>query len=228
MKQLLLIISIGLASTALYGQRRVNAGGFFPEAQLSVKASDKWKLVGKIESQHGTVFHDREQDADWSYYHDRTDFQAFADYKLGPLAAVAVGYQYRWNGNAPNNHRAIQQISFIQVKRRMRMGHRVRTDQTFEPLEKPEFRLRYRLVLEIPLQGIKIDPGEYYLIASNEPIFGTQGGDFNIENRVVCSLGHYFSKKHKLEGGLDYRADSFLDGGLRQRFWFKVGWFVNI
>lgn len=228
MKYLIITISLGLASTALHGQQRINAGGIFPEAQLSVKSGEKWKFVGKVESQHGTVFHDRELVADWSYYHDRTDFQGFVDYKLGPLTAVAVGYQYRWNGNAGNNHRSIQQINFVQIKSKMRIGHRLRSDQTFDPLEKPEFRLRYRLVLEIPLEGVRIDPGEFYLIASNEPIFGQRGSDFNIENRLVCSLGHYFSKKQKLEGGIDYRADSFLDGGLRQRFWFKIGWFVNI
>ncbi|MCA1751407.1 MAG: DUF2490 domain-containing protein, partial [Flavobacteriales bacterium] len=92
----------------------------------------------------------------------------------------------------------------------------------------PEFRLRYRLVAELPLEGYRIDPGEWYFITSNEPIFGVRGGTFSIENRLMGSLGHYFSNRQKLEGGIDYRTDSFLDGGLRQRFWFKVGWFVNI
>jgi hypothetical protein len=83
-------------------------------------------------------------------------------------------------------------------------------------------------VAEFPLSGNKIDPGEYYLIASNEPIFGYQADSYNIENRLVCSLGYNFTKNQKLEAGLDYRADNFLDGGLRQRLWLKVGWFVNI
>lgn len=45
---------------------------------------------------------------------------------------------------------------------------------------------------------------------------------------VFPLLSHYFSKKQKVEGGIDYRTDRFSDDGLRQRFWFKVGWFVNI
>lgn len=218
-----------LLSGMAFGQERINAGGFFPEAQLSIKASDKLKIIGKIESQHGTVYHNLEEEAERGYYHDRTDFQGFADYKLGPLMRVAVGYQYRWNGDGSgNNHRSIQQITYVQPKNRIRLGHRLRTDQTFDPLAPPEFRLRYRLVAEVPLEGGRIDPGEWYFITSNEPIFGIRGGTFNIENRLVGSLGHYFSKRQKLEGGIDYRTDRFLDGGLRQRFWFKVGWFVNI
>ncbi len=169
-----------------------------------------------------------ETEANWGYYHDRTDFQGFAGTSLNPFISIAGGYQYRWDGDGDNSHRSIQQISLVQRKTSYRLGHRLRTDQTFLPTDSPEFRVRYRLVAEFPLSGNRIDPGEYYLIASNEPIFGIQGGTYKIENRLVCSLGHNFSKNQKLEAGLDYRTDDFLDGGLRQRLWLKVGFFVKI
>jgi hypothetical protein len=219
---------LGLYCHTTFCQDRINAGGFFPEAQLTYKVGTQLKLIGKIESQHGAVNHNLNREANWAYYYDRTDFQVFADVKLEPLMAFAAGYQYRWNGDGRNNHRAIQQVSLVQLRNKLRIGHRLRTDQTFDPVDSPEFRVRYRLLFEIPLEGSRIDPGEFYLIASDEAIFGTQGGEFKIENRLVCSLGHYFSKKQKLEGGIDYRSDDFLNGGLRQRFWFKVGWFVSI
>ncbi len=216
-----------LVAQAIRAQQSESAG-FFPEAQLSWSPVKNLKLTAKIESQHGMVANSSETPTDWGYYHDRTDFQGFVGTSLNPFISIAGGYQYRWDGGGENSHRSIQQISLVKRKVRYRLGHRLRTDQTFLPTDSPEFRLRYRLVAEIPLSGNRIDPGEYYLIASNEPLFGIQGETFKIENRLVCSLGHNFNKNQKLEAGLDYRTDDFLDGGLRQRLWFKVGWFVNI
>jgi len=213
---------------SVFGQNRVSSGGFFPEAQLTYSPLENLKLTGKIESQHGMVRNSEDTEADVGYYHDRTDFQGFVGTSLNPFISVAGGYQYRWDGSGENSHRSIQQISLVQRRAGYRLAHRLRADQTFLPDESPEFRIRYRLVGEIPLEGTRIDPGEYYLIASNEIISGIQSGDFALENRLVCSLGHNFSSRQKLEGGIDYRTDRFLDGGLRQRFWFKVGWFVSI
>lgn len=227
MRYILLLLA-GLFSLAAFGQNRVSSGGFFPEAQLTYTPKDKLKLTAKIETQHGMVRNSSETEADFGYFHERTDFQGFVDFTLNPFIAIAGGYQYRWDGSGENSHRSIQQISFVQGRTGYRLGHRLRTDQTFLPSDSPEFRLRYRLVAEIPLNGQRIDPGEFYFIASNEPIFGVQGSEFKIENRLVGSLGHNFSNKQKLEGGIDYRTDDFLDGGLRQRIWLKVGWFVSI
>lgn len=224
----LLLLFCGLFQLLSFGQSRVSSGGLFPEAQLTYGLNNEIKITAKIESQHGMVRNSNEQEADVGYFHDRTDFQGFVGKSFNPFISVAVGYQYRWDGEGEHSHRSIQQVSFVQPASGYRLGHRVRTDQTFQPIAAPEFRLRYRLVAEIPLDGSRIDPGEFYLLTSNEPIFAIQGSTFNIENRLVASLGHYFSKKQKLEAGIDYRADNFLEGGLRQRVWLKVGWFVNI
>ncbi|MCA1762162.1 MAG: DUF2490 domain-containing protein [Cryomorphaceae bacterium] len=201
--------------------------GFFPEAQLTYSPTKKLKLVAKVESQHGLISQENGENA-WEYYLDRTDFQGFAGTSINPFTSVAVGYQYRWDGDGENSHRSIQQIGFVQPKIGLRIGHRIRTDQTFLPTASPEFRVRYRIAFDIPLEGQKVDDGEYYFVASNEAIFGTQSGELKIENRLVGSLGYYFGKKQKLEAGIDYRTDDFLDGGLRQRIWLKAGWYVNI
>lgn len=216
-----LITQFGIAQTRTYS-------GFFPEAQLTFSPVKKLKLTTKVESQHGLLSRDESANNEWKYYHDRTDFQGFAGTSINPFTSVDVGYQYRWDGGGENSHRSIQQIGYVQPKSGFRLGHRFRTDQTFSPTEKPEFRARYRIAFDIPLDGQKVDPGEYYFVASNEPIFGLQDGIFKIENRLVGSLGYYFGPKQKLEAGIDYRTDDFLEGGLRQRIWLKVGWYVNI
>jgi len=227
LKRIILCLVLFILVKSVHAQR-VSSTGFFPEAQLTFSPLEKLVLTAKIETQHGMVTNTNETPANWGYYHYRTDFQGFAGTSLNPFISIAGGYQYRWDGDGDNSHRTIQQISLVQRKASYRLGHRLRTDQTFLPTEAPEFRIRYRLVAEFPLSGNRIDPGEYYLIASNEPIFEYQADSYNIENRLVCSLGYNFTKNQKLEAGLDYRADNFLDGGLRQRLWLRVGWFVNI
>ena len=111
----------------------------------------------------------------------------------------------------------------------MCFSHRLRLDQTFSTgNEDNEYRVRYRFAAEIPLSGQTLDPGEFYLLTSNEVIAGTKGGKGEIENRLVGSIGHYFGKKAKLEAGLDWRIDKIIADGLRNRLWFKVGCFLNI
>lgn len=223
-----LILLLGLISLMANGQSRVFSGGLFPEAQLTYSPKDNLKLTAKIESQHEMVRNSNETEADFGYNHDRTDFQGFIGTSINPFVSIAGGYQFRWDEGGENSHRSIQQISFVQRKAGYRLGHRVRTDQTFLSSDSPEFRLRYRFLSEIPLNGQRIDAGEFYLIASDELISSIQSDEFNLENRLVCSLGFNYSGKQKFEGGIDYRTDSFLDGGLRQRVWLKIGWFVTI
>ncbi len=210
-----------------FAQQRKVGSGFFPEVQLSHKAG-KLQLTAKIESQHGLVDSGNDRPTTYGYAHDRTDFQGFVGTALNPFAKWAVGYQYRWDGDGENSHRSIQQIAWVQQNVKNRIGHRVRTDQTFSENEKPLYRIRYRLSIEFPLSGSEVDPGEFYLVLSDEAIYGFQTGTSSLENRLVGSVGHYFNKKHKVEAGIDHRIDRFLDSGSRQRIWLKVGWYANI
>ena len=82
--------------------------------------------------------------------------------------------------------------------------------------------------MEVPLAGQTLDPGEFYLLTSNEAIFGTKSGENEIENILVGSLGHYFGKTSKLEVGLDWRIDKLIAQGLRNQLWFNVGYFLNL
>lgn len=226
MRAVALIFCVILPFWTIAQQRDVSSG-FFPEAQLSTKIKSL-SLTAKIESQHGLVDAGNETPTDYGYYHDRTDFQGFVGTSINPFVKWAVGYQYRWDGGGDHNHRSIQQVAWVQKKSGYRLAHRVRADQTFASGEAPLYRIRYRLSLELPLSGSVIDAGEFYLVLSDEPIYGFQEGASSLENRLVGSLGYYFSKKQKVEAGIDHRIDRFLKSGSRQRIWLKVGWYVNI
>ncbi len=228
MKWLLLGALMGLSSLVL-AQGNVINSGFFPEVALTGSVSERVQLTFKVESQHRSYDNRATKGDRWEYFHYRTDLQGFVALSLNPFWKASVGYQYRLaGGDGVSTHRSIQQIAYVQRLRRSRLGHRLRIDQTYHPNEAVELRARYRLSLEIPLSGQSLDPGEFYLLLSDELIYAYQGGDSELENRLVGSLGRYFSKRAKLEAGLDYRTDRYIAEGFRTRLWFKVGGYFSL
>lgn len=223
---LLFLLLLSLTGQA---QNRAFYAGLFPEAAVTGSVNQNWQLTFKVESQHGSFDNRQREGQRWDYFHNQTDLQGFVARKLNPFWKVSGGYQYRLEGGGgTNTHRTIQQVALVQRLRRVRLGHRVRTDQTYYPGDATEWRGRYRLSAEIPLVGEELDPGELYWLLSNELIYSHQGGDNEVENRLVSSLGRYFSPKVKLEAGLDYRTDRYVAEGFRQRLWLKVGAYINI
>lgn len=151
---------------------------------------------------------------------------AFHDWRLNATKSVAIGFFHRFqDGNDAN--RIIQQYALVKRLRNFRLNHRFRTDQTFTDQEKIEIRFRYRLSFEIPLNGLTLDPDEFYLLVSNEPIFSLQNQGFEVENRLVFGMGKLYSNGQKLEWSIDYRTDGFIQKDLRTRLWIKIGFFQS-
>jgi len=229
MKKWIFSFTLLLIFCNTFSQDRVFYGGYFPEMAISHSFQKKLQGTFKVESSH-IQFDDRQGEImQWKYVHYRTDLQGFVGIKFNPYWKAAIGYQYRVEGHGPDSHRSIQQVGFVQNSPRIRFSHRLRLDQTFSTGdEDPEYRIRYRFASEIPLEGQTLDAGEFYLLLSNEIIFGNQSAESEIENRLVGSLGYFFGKKAKLEGGLDWRTDKFIAEGFRNRLWFKVGCYLSL
>lgn len=200
--------------------------GFFPESAINYKFKTNWKLTGKIESQHFLFQNTSSQDNEWGYQHYRTDFQGFIARSITTRIKAAIGYQYRWDGQGDHSHRTIQQVGWLTDFRNYRIGHRIRTDQTFFD-EGTSWRIRYRISSDLPLSGQQLDPGEKYVIISNEVIAEYLTAEYAIEDRLVAGLGWYFVNKHKLELSLDYRIDPLISGPQRQRIWSKISFYLN-
>lgn len=110
----------------------------------------------------------------------------------------------------------------------MRLAHRVVADQTFSESEATEYRLRYRLAAEVPLNGQSADAKEFYIKISNEYLNSVQSAEYDLEIRLVPLLGYTVTEKHKIEAGLDYRVNSFLGHNARHSFWISLNWFIEI
>ncbi|WP_425635859.1 DUF2490 domain-containing protein [Algoriphagus yeomjeoni] len=225
-KYYLTIFLLLVSLVTSFAQDRQFFTGFFPEVAITKKFKNDQKILFKIE--HQDIFYNNSGDQrdEIQFTHYRTDLMGFYDFKLSPTKSVAFGVFHRIQEGA-NANRIIQQFASVNRLRGLKLAHRFRTDQTFTKGESLEIRLRYRIATEIPLSGSSLDPGEHYLLLSNEPIFSLQGGEFEIENRLVFSIGKLITSSQKLEWGLDYRTDKFIEEGFRTRLWAKVGYFYS-
>lgn len=199
--------------------------GLMPELSVSYTWSDHIQQTLKIESAHDLYHHETGQ---FDYSYDQTDIQLYLEGRINPFFKTAGGYQYRLNGDGDNSHRMIQQVAFLQRKTGFRLGHRLRTDQTINSSDPVNWRFRYRLSAEIPLEGQSLDAGEIYLLLSGEPIYSLQDASSNLEARLTTSLGYSINNTSNLEMGLDYRMTSLLDNLSRQIVWLRLGWYYHI
>ena len=121
----------------------------------------------------------------------------------------------------------MQQFVVIQKFTNFRLAHRFLSDQTFSVLESPDFRLRYRVSFELPLNGQSVDPKEFYFRVNHEYVNGWQGGDYDLEVRLIPTIGYDFTDSFRLEAGLDYRVDGFIRSETEHTFWSSIGIFIE-
>lgn len=215
-----------LCSTTALAQSTYQVGGL-PSINFNYKLKNKWSFNFKIESrqllQSGTF----KGESDKSYEYVLTDHSVIAARKVGLNARLSGGYLLRLReGNAI--HRLIQQYTVTQKLPRFRLAHRVVTDQTFSPNEATTYRLRYRLASELPLNGQAADSKEFYLKISNEYLNSLEDSEYDLEIRLVPLLGYAITEHHKIEFGLDYRVNSFLNQNTRHSFWTSINWYIEI
>lgn len=207
-------------------QKQIFFTGIFPEVSLTKKVNDQIKLNFKVENQE-IIFNNQDTETENPQFtHYRTDLMMFLDRSIMPGVSVSLGVFHRFQENEDGN-RIIQQLSILQRMRNLRINHRFRTDQTFIKNDDLEVRFRYRFSIEIPLEGDEVNPGEFYTVLSEEPIFSFKGGDFEIENRLAVALGKLINSQEKLEWALDYRTDGYIQEGFRTRLWIKISYYYN-
>lgn len=225
MKRIFVIAVFILILSESFGQQKPRLfTGFFPEISLTKKLNQTQKLNFKVENQH--VWFDNRQPEIFQFSHYRTDIMVFFDQSIRPGKSLGFGLFHRFQDGSDAN-RLVQQYVYLQRFRSYRLNHRFRTDQTFTKGEALELRFRYRLSSEIALQGEEVDVGEFYLNSSAESIFSLQDSDFEIENRIALALGKLLDPGEKIEWGIDYRTDGYVQNGFRTRLWAKISYYLN-
>ncbi len=217
-----LFLGMLFLSSALSAQHRYRIG-LLPQVNLNVKLGDRWRLNSKVEMRPLLTAGRFGEAADgWQY--GLTDLALLGAVKLSAQQTLSGGYLARFVGQEIH-HRTIQQFSLVNRFPSFRFGQRFAADQTFVPDEAMALRLRYRLSFEFPLNGESVDPGEAYLKLNHEYLNSFQEQEYDLEIRIAPSIGLVFTDRNKLETGLDYRLDGFLDAPGRSTIWWSVAWY---
>lgn len=220
------IVLILLSSLAALAQPNYTVG-VLPSINLSTSLPQGFKINLNTESRQTFFNKSPNQNRDFEYEYNLTDITLIVSKKVGLNKTLAAGYLFRINEGALQQ-RSIQQFIVSTKYENFIISHRIATDQTYLKDESTAFRLRYRISAGIPLNGQTVDPGEFYLKLNHEYLNELQDGIFDLEIRVVPFLGFEISDKNKIELGLDFRINSFLEGASQSRYWTAINWYRSI
>ena len=227
MKRHLLFFILGaLLSTAIYAQGSYEIGTI-PKFNFGTKLSKVYSLDVELAPRFEAIAGDFDGNSETDIFFSLLDVTTILNRTVGVDAKLGFGYLARFEEDRIV-HRLLQQYAFTNPYFGFRLGHRFRIDETFRPDEDFEFRARYRLSSDISINGEFIDPGEIYIKVSNEYVGSFQGDDTDLEIRLIPALGYYLNDDNKVELGVDYRIDSFLDSTANHRFWLSIGYFLSL
>jgi hypothetical protein len=214
---LLLIISLTISVKS-----QSNATlGLLPSINISKKLPKDWSLHAKAETRLEVY----SEEFDFEY--QLTDLSLLAGRKVSLNTSLSAGYQIRFRQETISN-RTIQQITYVKRYTGFRLSHRFAADQTFQKQEYAEYRFRYRISSEFALQGQSVDPGEFFVKLNNEYLYSLQGQTDDLEIRLGAFGGYSINHGSKLELGMDYRTDSFIDNNIRHRMWIGINFYQTL
>lgn len=226
-KERLFLVILFLLNVRLMAQSEYEVGAL-PSININGDLSKGWGFNLRWESRQLFAQGEFGGESQKGLEYILSDVSAIISRKVGLNNNIAGGYIIR-NTGSEVFHRLTQRFVIVSGYTRFRIAHRLSTDQTFSESENTEYRIRYRISTEIPLNGQSVDPKELYFKFNNEYLQSWQGNESDFEIRLVPSFGYQFNDDNKLEFGLDYRLDSFINNSSSSHtFWLSVGWFFKI
>lgn len=190
--------------------------------------SNRWSSNIQITSR-STFFKASEEGTTDDYKMNFLETQLFGTYTLWNSTEISLGYRIRGTNPLDSlgfEHRPMQQIAFITYVGNSRLSHRARTEQRFRE-EGYENRWRYRLSYDKPLNGQRLDPGEKYIILSDELLYTFNAARSSLENRINLGIGWLFQEDKKLETGIQYRLGNIGAEDLENVIWFTTTYYLS-
>lgn len=181
---------------------------------ISYSLNERWKLNTTIANRNG--FYENEDETDMqSFLVNFIEVTQYATYRAGNNFSLTLGYRYRdrepFEGVALYEHRLIQQLGYVHFRSPTRLASRLQTEQRWrnEPFTS---RVRYRLSLDRPFNGEKLELGEYYFIFSDELVSEFARSERStLENRFAAGVGRLWSKGLRLQLDIQLRSDDVFD-----------------
>ncbi|MEL7003503.1 MAG: DUF2490 domain-containing protein [Bacteroidota bacterium] len=225
--KLLFLGLITLLSLPSYAQSKYEFGTL-PSFNLNKGLGNDWALNFSWQSRQ--IFSSGEFGGESrnEFDFELSDITLITSKKVGLNNNIAAGYVVRFRSNEVI-HRLTQRFTIVRKYTGFRLAHRFVTDQTFSDDAETVYRLRYRMSIVAALNGLSVDAQEFYFKFNNEYLNSWEGEENDLEIRLIPLLGYVFNDNNKLETGLDYRLDSFInEPGSDHVFWINIGWYYKI
>ena len=177
--------------------------GIMPEVNLTTSISERLKWRTSLESRF-QVFEQGDDFIAWGFEAQLADFTNLILWQSGANTSIGGGYLVRIRDEF-TQHRTIQQFRLTIPLSGSRLGHRLVTDQTYSKNDPTRWRVRYRITWEKPLNGQRVDEGEWYLKLANEYLYLTQDGSSDWEIRISPVMGYEIGRGKGFEAGIDAR-----------------------
>ena len=208
-----------LCSSAALAQSSYK-GGVQPEVKPSISFQNDWKLNGKISSRVLFFEGSKTQSITGINDYDRTELELILTKKTSSSTSWGGGYLIR-NQNGDFKHRLIQQFSIDNDYGDLNLEHRFRFDETFQKGEAVDYRFRYRIGFEKPLNSKN---EKTYIFLNNEYIPSLQKDEFEMELRLLPGIGYKLNDNNKLEVGIDFRIENLFKDSHKQIYLLNLSW----
>jgi hypothetical protein len=141
------------------------------------------------------------------------DLAHFSELKIAYGQSIALGIQYRFRNlfeeENENELRFTQQYNITHKRGNVRFGDRFRAEQRITP-SLTVHRFRYRLAVDLPLNGEELNVGEAYFVASTESLSSVaRGNKPEFDQRLTANIGWLINPDVKLELGSEYRVENY-------------------
>lgn len=155
---------------------------------------------------------------------------------LSGTASFTFRLREPFDGSMTTELRPTQQITLGRQFSKYRLRQRLRFDERFiqaDPAESHRFslRVRYRLSLDFPLEGDRLDDREFYINANTEFLYTPTDDDafFYREYRGYTGLGYQLDERHKLELGGTFETARISRELGRENLWLlKMVWAIGL
>lgn len=181
-------------------------GNFEPNVAVNYKVVTNYKHIFEI-AQRSYIY-----DQELRLKARQFDISHFSELKIAFDQSIAFGILYRFRkafDGGENELRFTQQYNITHQCGNLRIIERLRAEQRIRP-SLTTHRFRYRLALDLPLSGEKLDVGEPYFVAATESLLSVaRGKGPQFDQRLTLNVGWLVNNTVKLEVGTQYRIENY-------------------
>lgn len=230
MRGLFIVPFLVVAAPALLAQTGEREAHWEIAVPVSYTVSERWKMNTTVASRTG-FYRQVQADNTLDLFVNFLEATQYATYRATHNVSLTGGYRYRsinpTEGSGGREHRLMEQISVIHKRAPIRIASRLRMEQRWQT-DIFTHRVRYRFSMDRPLQGEKLDIGEFYGIVSNE-LVGEFGKDVDttLENRISVGFGNKWGKSSKLQVEAQIRSDDVFNLPINT-FFLMTGFYFNL